>query len=99
MICPNPSRFSLLTRAYPYPGRSTRYQKSLMMKWFMVWVLPGLLEVFARFFRFVSIFNSDDLPTFDRPMKANSGLLSGGHFFTSATLDTNSACLISIRHP
>ena len=51
---------------------------------------------FAKFFRLVSIFNREDLPTLDRPMKANSGLPAGGHFCTSATLETNSACLISM---
>jgi hypothetical protein len=37
-----------------------------------------------------------DLPTFERPMKAYSGFLSGGHIETVGALIVNSAVLISI---
>src|SRR5437773_9628557 len=36
-------------------------------------VLPGASETFAKLRRAVSELISDDLPTFDRPMSANSG--------------------------
>jgi len=39
----------------------------------MVIVLPGFEEIFASFFFPVSIFINDDLPTFERPIKAYSG--------------------------
>lgn len=42
-------------------------------------VLPGVLEVFARFFRSVSMLISEDLPTLLRPMKAYSGKEVCGH--------------------
>jgi arsenite-transporting ATPase len=45
--------------------------------------LPGVTEVLASFFELVSILISDDLPTLERPIKANSGLSGGGHFSTS----------------
>jgi hypothetical protein len=37
-----------------------------------------------------------DFPTLERPMKAYSGSVPAGHFFTSVLLMTNSALLISI---
>jgi hypothetical protein len=43
-------------------------------------VFPGVDEVLASFFLPVSILMSDDLPTFERPINANSGLPSCGHF-------------------
>lgn len=62
----------------------------------MVCVLPGVDDVLARLFRFVSIFIKDDLPTFDRPMKANSGLSGAGHLATSVLLIRNSADVMSM---
>ena len=37
-----------------------------------------------------------DFPTFERPIKAYSGKMPAGHFFTSVLLITNSALVISI---
>jgi hypothetical protein len=37
-----------------------------------------------KFLELVSMFIREDLPTFDLPMKANSGLSGAGHFVTSA---------------
>jgi hypothetical protein len=62
----------------------------------MVCVLPGLTEILAKFFRLVSRFMSEDLPTLDRPIKANSGLLGEGQYSTEVLLTKNSANLISI---
>mmetsp|Transcript_1507 Transcript_1507/g.5161 ORF Transcript_1507/g.5161 Transcript_1507/m.5161 type:complete len:244 (+) Transcript_1507:1344-2075(+) len=64
------------TFAYPYPGKSTKYQDLLTRKWLMVLVFPGVLEVCARSRRFVNMLIRDDLPTFDRPTRANSALSS-----------------------
>ena len=38
---------------------------------------------------------SDDLPTFDRPMKANSGTVVSGHWSIFALLVTNCAEVIA----
>lgn len=59
-------------------------------------VFPGVDDVMAKPFRPVSILMSDDLPTFDRPMNAYSGVSSSGHFLTSELLITNFASLIII---
>jgi hypothetical protein len=37
------------------------------------------------------MFNSDDLPTFERPMKANSGNVSSGHESRSGALQSKMA--------
>src|SRR6478735_4091452 len=42
------------------------------------WVRPGVFDVRASALRFVSAFNSDDLPTFDRPANATSGTAGSG---------------------
>ena len=62
----------------------------------MVWVLPGVDDVLARFLRCVSILIKDDLPTFERPIKANSGLSGMGHLLTCVLLIINSADVISM---
>ena len=59
-------------------------------------VLPGVDEVFANEPLPVSILMSDDLPTFERPIKAYSGLSPAGHLRTSLLLISNSALLIII---
>jgi hypothetical protein len=64
----------------------------------MVCVLPGLPEIFASPFLLTSIFNSDDFPTFDLPMKAYSGREGGGHWLIFALLVTKEADLIIIPH-
>jgi hypothetical protein len=62
----------------------------------MSWVLPGVPEVLARPFLEVNMLINDDLPTFDLPIKANSGLPSSGHLLTSVLEMVNSALLICI---
>ena len=59
-------------------------------------VLPGVDDVLANRLLLVSILIRLDLPTFDRPMKAYSGLLSAGHIDTIGALRVNSAFFISI---
>jgi hypothetical protein len=49
------------------------------MKWLIVLVLPGCPDVFASLDQPVIILMSDDLPTFDLPINANSGLEDSGH--------------------
>jgi hypothetical protein len=51
-------------------------------------------EVLARFFLPVNILINEDFPTFDRPMKANSGFPSVGHFAISVFEMRNVASLI-----
>ena len=96
IIFRNSSRASLLRCAYPYPGKSTIYHSLFIRKWLISIVLPGVAEVFARFFLSVSILINEDLPTFDRPMNAYSGILPSGHFRTSLLLIMNFASLITI---
>ncbi len=55
-----------------------------------------MADVMARPLRLVSIFMRLDLPTFERPMNAYSGMLCCGHLLTSVLLITNSALFISI---
>lgn len=57
-------------------------------------VLPGVDEVIARPLRPVSIFISDDLPTFDLPIKAYSCRVEVGHLVTSELLISNFAEVI-----
>ena len=61
-------------------------------------VLPGVDDVLASFLLRESILMRLDLPTFERPMKAYSGLVSFGHIDTIGAESVNSACLISILH-
>jgi hypothetical protein len=60
------------------------------------WVLPGLPEVFASFLLPTIMLINEDFPTFDRPMKAYSALLSVGHLLTVSFDTTNSAVLMII---
>jgi hypothetical protein len=48
-------------------------------------------DVFANFLCPVSMFISDDFPTFDLPMKANSGKSGFIHSFIPGLLDINFA--------
>lgn len=57
-------------------------------------VLPGVDEVIARPLRPVSMFISDDLPTFDLPIKAYSCRVEAGHLVTSELLISNFAEVI-----
>ena len=56
-------------------------------------------EVFASFPLFVIKLIKEDLPTFDLPATAISGISSVSIFSLSATEITNLACLISIYTP
>ena len=58
--------------------------------------MPGVAEVFANFLLLHNILIRLDLPTFDLPMKAYSGLVSAGHIDTVGALRVNSAFFISI---
>ena len=57
----------------------------------MVCVFPGLDDVKARFLRFTSALIKEDLPTFDLPIKANSGLTGMGPLEGSVLLTEKSA--------
>src|ERR1035437_7793780 len=72
--------------AKPNPGRSTRNQDSLMRKWLISRVFPGVPETFARVLLPVIILINDDFPTFDRPMNANSGRSVSGQSFNEGLL-------------
>src|SRR5262249_19964503 len=82
------------TFAYPYPGKSTKYIRSLTRKKLIAWVRPGDELVRASPRLLVSVFNKVDLPIFDRPQKAISGLLSRGKSSGRVALLTNRAELI-----
>ncbi len=60
----------------------------------MVWVLPGLEEVCASAFLSVRRLISEDLPTLERPIKANSGSSGAGHCDSLDELLTKVADLI-----
>ena len=53
-------------------------------------VLPGILEVIAKFFLLQITLIRDDLPTLDLPMKANSGMDVFGQSRTELLLFINS---------
>ena len=57
-------------------------------------VLPGLDEVFARFFLLQIVLINEDLPTLDLPIKAYSGIAACGHLLTSVLLMIKRADLI-----
>ena len=80
----------LLRLAYPYPGKSTRYQLLFIIKWFISSVFPGFDDVSARFLRPHSMLIRLLLPTLLRPMNAYSGSLSLGQRDTSLLLITKS---------
>ena len=52
---------------------------------------PGVVETRASPRRPASMFSSEDLPTLDRPMKANSGSDSSGHESRSGALRSKMA--------
>jgi hypothetical protein len=54
-------------------------------------VNPGVGDVRAKPSLPASMFSSDDLPTFERPMKANSGSDSSGHESKSGALQSKMA--------
>jgi hypothetical protein len=65
-----------------------------MRKWFTSLVFPGLLEVRASFLLRHSMFMSDDFPTFDLPMNANSGNFCFGFSEILVLLPENNASVI-----
>ena len=66
------------------------------MKWFIVIVFPGVEDVLASCLLFVNMLIKDDLPTFDRPIKAYSGLSQFGNLLTLVLLCRNVADLMFI---
>ena len=58
----------LLTRAYPYPGRSRKVPSTINFEKLINCVLPGTILALNGFL-FDNIFISEDLPTLD-PMNA-----------------------------
>src|SRR5512139_3481390 len=62
-------------------------------------VLPGVELVFTSFFRFTRVLIRLDLPTLERPAKANSGNSAAGNCDGRTALVTNSTDLISILAP
>ena len=65
----------------------------------MVWVFPGVLDVRARDFRFISALISDDLPTLDLPQKANSGWVFAGSRLVIPQTVSRTASRIIISFP
>ncbi len=59
----------------------------------VIWSVPGVFEVSARDALPVSMLISDDLPTLDRPMTANSGSVGLGQEDSFVALPTYSAVL------
>ena len=59
---------------------------------------PGFPDVFAKSFRSVKKLISVDLPTFDRPMNAYSGMLGLGHCVGFSLLVINSALLMAAEN-
>ncbi len=49
------------------------YHESLMVKWLMHCVFPGVDEVWANLLLSHKQLMRDDFPTFERPINANSG--------------------------
>ncbi len=58
--------------------------------------MPGVEEVIANPFRWVSLLIKLDLPTLERPINAYSGKFPAGHLVTSVLLTINSEDTISI---
>jgi hypothetical protein len=59
-------------------------------------VFPGVEEILAKPSTPVIMFISDDLPTFERPMKAYSGRSAFGQLFNAGKLPKNFIVLIII---
>src|SRR5438309_7610912 len=87
----NCARSLRATWAKPYPGRSTRRQDLLTVKKLRSLVNPGVGETRANPCLPASRFRSEDLPTFERPMKANSGSDSSGQESESGALRSKMA--------
>jgi len=50
------------------------------MKWFIICVFPGFVEILANPFVWDITLIKEDFPTLERPIKAYSGLSGLGHF-------------------
>ena len=75
--------------AYPYPGKSTSMSFPERSKKLIYWVRPGTFEVRARLVCGVRALIKLDLPTFDRPAKAISGMEALGRPEISTAPVTN----------
>ena len=67
-----------------------------MMQWLISWVFPGVDEVFASLRLPHNMLISDDLPTLERPMNANSGSLREGFWLALVQLPANFASVMVI---
>jgi hypothetical protein len=67
---------------------STNRQLLFIVKMLISLVKPGVAETRAIPNSPASVFNSEDLSTFERPMKANSGSDSSGHESKSGALQS-----------
>ena len=65
----------------------------------MLWVLPGVFDVRASFFRFSKEFRRLDFPTFERPKKEISGEPPSTQWAASNALFINSDEVIFIALP
>src|ERR1700679_2662216 len=95
-------RSFLAPAAKPYPGKSTSRQVRFIVNMLMSLVKPGVGETRARPASPARKFSNEDLPTFERPMKANSGRDSSGHESKSGALHSKMAdeiCTIKNRMP
>ena len=105
IISSNCARLSLDTLAYPYPGRSTRYQECWRFLSSLLWiskkfiscVLPGLGEVWTSVFLLQIALIKLDFPTLERQIKAYSGLSLSGQCSNNAPLFKNVAEMIFIK--
>src|SRR5256885_15339180 len=80
--------------AYPYPGRSTTRNWRLIRKKFRTCVRPGVDDVRARPRTPSNELIKLDLPTFDLPRNAISGMLSCGQSGSLSALLRNLALVI-----
>src|SRR5574341_267954 len=85
------------TLAYPSPGRSTIWQRGIVRSSVVTAnrlsdrVFPGVRLTFASPFRCTRALSKDDLPTFERPTKAISGITPAGSCSAFWQLLINSA--------
>ena len=70
------------------------YHDLLIIKWLMIFVLPGVEEVFASLSLLQIMLMSEDLPTLLRPINAYSGLSGAGQVSTEGLDITYSASFI-----
>ena len=83
----------ITSRAAGAPAADTKfYDDGELAVWGQV--NPGVVETRARSGLPESMFSREDLPTFERPMKANSGSDSSGHESRSGALRSKMADVI-----